>query len=230
MENGARRGVGGVLMDLTPRERLIYNRLVHVFSPYLDSVSRAILSHRDFDIANLPDELRAALITELQAYYIADSNAVQSRDRLPEYDPEVVSSAAATWARQHTFDLVRGLTDTTNKLIQDVVSTAQETPGMTLEDMTRLLTSAFGEQRAQSIAITETTRAAAAATNGLQQYYKEFDLDYERVWITMADELVCPVCGPLNGKYEWRWNDRFPDGPPAHPNCRCFTVLKLRSR
>lgn len=213
-------------MNLTQRERRIYNRLVEVLSPYLESVPRAVLAGREFDIADLSDSLRAALIAELQAFYVADSEAVQARDALPEFDPETISSAAANWARQHTFDLVRGLTDTTNRIIRDVVATAQETPGMTLDDMVRLIEPAFGKKRAVSIAVTETTRASAAATNGLQDYYKEYGLEYERAWVTNEDELVCPVCGPLNNKRERVWRQQFPGGPPAHPNCRCFLTLR----
>lgn len=41
-------------------------------------------------------------------------------------------------------------------------------------------------------------------------------------WMTMLDERVCPVCGPLDGKiFETR---KFPP-QPAHPNCRCTHVV-----
>ena len=40
-------------------------------------------------------------------------------------------------------------------------------------------------------------------------------------WMTMEDERVCPVCGPLDGKVFD--TDRFP--PHAHPNCRCTSVV-----
>ena len=52
-----------------------------------------------------------------------------------------------------------------------------------------------------------------------------------RVWVTAADERMCPVCGELEGveigmegQYDFsRVNSRLPSGPtpPAHPNCRC---------
>lgn len=37
-------------------------------------------------------------------------------------------------------------------------------------------------------------------------------------WLTMEDERVCPVCGPLDGKVFP--TDKFPN-IPAHPQCRC---------
>jgi SPP1 gp7 family putative phage head morphogenesis protein len=41
-------------------------------------------------------------------------------------------------------------------------------------------------------------------------------------WMTMDDERVCPVCGPLDGKVFD--TNRFPQ-QPAHPNCRCTSVV-----
>ncbi len=40
-------------------------------------------------------------------------------------------------------------------------------------------------------------------------------------WLTMADERVCPVCGPLDGKVFVL--ERFPR-QPLHPNCRCSSI------
>jgi hypothetical protein len=41
-------------------------------------------------------------------------------------------------------------------------------------------------------------------------------------WMTMEDERVCPICGPLDGKVFD--TGRFPS-QPAHPNCRCTSVV-----
>jgi hypothetical protein len=215
-------------MQLTRRERRLYNRIAQVFAPYLSDVSRSILREQGFDIAQLPEQLQAALITELQTFFLADADVVRRRDGLPDYNEDELANAAATWARTHTYDLVRGLTETTRTIIQSVVSSAQETPGLTLDDMTRMLEPAFGKRRSQTIAVTETTRASAAAVNGLQGHYRNYGLSYQRQWITANDDLVCPICGPLNRKYEEQWARRFPDGPPAHPNCRCYLVLKMK--
>ena len=40
--------------------------------------------------------------------------------------------------------------------------------------------------------------------------------------MTMEDERVCPICGPLDGKVFD--TDQFPQ-QPAHPNCRCTSVV-----
>lgn len=32
----------------------------------------------------------------------------------------------------------------------------------------------------------------------------------------------CKICAPLDGHSEKIWGAEFPEGPPAHPNCRCY--------
>lgn len=39
-------------------------------------------------------------------------------------------------------------------------------------------------------------------------------------WFT--EPGACKVCAPLHGMGRASWADRFPDGPPSHPNCRCY--------
>jgi hypothetical protein len=49
-------------------------------------------------------------------------------------------------------------------------------------------------------------------------------------WQTMADELVCPECGPLDGLI---WEDGEGPDPPLHVNCRCgrvFAFVEWRTR
>jgi hypothetical protein len=58
------------------------------------------------------------------------------------------------------------------------------------------------------------------------------DPNCETVWITALDELVCPVCEPLDGE-RVRWDQPWPSPVPvrapggymiphdSHPQCRC---------
>lgn len=75
--------------------------------------------------------------------------------------------------------------------------------------------------RLAAIARTEVTAAASQAANTVAAVA----LGYERQWITMLDERVCPVCRPLHGAPYSRYSAQFPDGPPAHPQCRCKVVF-----
>jgi hypothetical protein len=45
------------------------------------------------------------------------------------------------------------------------------------------------------------------------------DLRLLKVWHTQRDEKVCKICGPLDGKNQRFWADKYEAGPPAHPNC-----------
>jgi len=145
-------------------------------------------------------------------------------------DPAVVSQAALEWAASYGYDLVRGLTDTTRDVISRVIQQAVSTPGMTRADVTALLEPAFGSVRARMIAITEVTRAYAQATLFYQRLLADHGLRMTRIWQTAHDERVCPICGPLHDKQETVWAEQFPDGPPAHVNCRCWTVLQYAGR
>ena len=69
-------------------------------------------------------------------------------------------------------------------------------------------------------AVTETT---AAQSIGAETAMKldPFGLSNDDIWITEYDAKVCPICRPLHERKREVWEAQFPDGPPAHPNCRC---------
>ena len=93
-----------------------------------------------------------------------------------------------------------------------------------------LLEPAFGKARASMIATTETTRAYSRATTQYQNLLEVDGIKTVAVWKTAADDKTCPICRPLNGEPEGVWEDDFPDGPPAHVNCRCWTNLSYVGR
>lgn len=125
--------------------------------------------------------------------------------------------------------LIKGLTDTTRNLVKQVVDNARASGGITNEELIRQLTPAFGRRRAEMIAVTEYTRSASNATTVYRDYLSDFGIDTQRVWNTEGDEIVkkCPICYPLNGKTEEVWGERFPDGAPAHPRCRCDISIRI---
>jgi len=100
---------------------------------------------------------------------------------------------------------------------------------MTIGDVMKQLP--FDEKRAERVAITEVTRAYAAANKlAGEELAKEFpDLKVIKRWFTNNDGLVCTaICAPLNGK-EVDLNAEFAPGisePPGHPGCRCWSSVK----
>jgi hypothetical protein len=145
----------------------------------------------------------------------------------PAIDYTLTNKEAAQAAREYAYELVRGINDTTRDALRDAVNSFVETPGMTLGDLEDQVSVHFGEGRAERIAITEVTRAYATGQQMAGEALRaEFpDVRVVKVWFTNADDIVCPVCAPLDGK-EVGIDESFESGidnPPAHPNCRCWT-------
>lgn len=89
-----------------------------------------------------------------------------------------------------------------------------------LPQLIRSLEPTFGPVRAERIAITETTRIFSQAA--LESMRANEAITHVR-FMTSRDELVCPICAPLNGQVVEKDSAGFPGfgWPPAHPNCRC---------
>lgn len=142
------------------------------------------------------------------------------------WDVAVIARDAVDWAAEYSYRLVTNINSNTEALLRRVVSRWVETPGMTIGDLRKELAPAFGEYRAQMIAVTETTRAFAQGNQIVQRELQSAGIRMERRWNTSNDELVCPVCAPNDGKFESEgWTAA---GPPAHPNCRCWETLGVR--
>jgi SPP1 gp7 family putative phage head morphogenesis protein len=140
------------------------------------------------------------------------------------FDWTLAHTEAMKFASTYSFDLIKGMNATTQAQMQTAIDEWFRNPS-SLGALRQHLTPTFGPKRAQLIAQTETTRAAA---EGSKQGYQESGVIAEMEWVAVNDELVCPICGDdpdgLNGKRA-PLNGTFPGDygvPPAHPNCRCF--------
>jgi hypothetical protein len=69
------------------------------------------------------------------------------------------------------------------------------------------------------IAVTEVTRASVEGERAQVRELAAQGVVLVATWQTANDELVCPVCGPRNGRRE---GDGWDSPPPAHPRCRCW--------
>ena len=203
-------------------------RIQPILERYQRKIERAIRKGDATEqlLQGLFEEMRAALAPEI-AVITTDRMMAIANEVGFGFDIAVLSEEAARFARDYSYELVRGITDTTRKLVSESVTTFTQTPGMTREDLERLLRPAFGDERAEMIAVTEVTRAYSAATNAMQGQLAGEGLPMVRQWNTLNDDLVCPICGPYHGAPESVWGVQFPDGPPAHVNCRCDTSLTL---
>jgi SPP1 gp7 family putative phage head morphogenesis protein len=120
--------------------------------------------------------------------------------------PEVVAAADAWWQQFAT---------STRRQIIESFRQAEVT-GEQPRETARRLAALFSPQRAEVIAVTESSRLFGA---GALATYRNLGY-WQWEWTTVEDAAVEGVCSSLNGS-------RYPvETPfhPAHPGCRCFPV------
>lgn len=89
-------------------------------------------------------------------------------------------------------------------------------------EVEKTLDKVFGEDRAKRIASTELTRITSTVEGIARGEYERTEgIVITAYWVTELDAKVCKICRPLHMRREDVWQDQFPTGPPAHPNCRC---------
>lgn len=136
-------------------------------------------------------------------------------------DWSLVAEDAATWARAYVGELITNVTQVTKEAVRVAVEDFIRTPGLTIGDLKDSLEHLFNPIRADMIAVTETTRAYAQGQIETAKAALEAGIPMDRIWHTNNDDLVCPVCGPRNGKVTT-------EEPPAHPRCRCWLGYAMR--
>ena len=143
------------------------------------------------------------------------------------FDWTLANSSARDWARQYTDNLMSRLNITNDRVVGEAVARWVDN-GEPLSSLRTDLSQYFSRKRADLIASTEVTRAYA---EGSSIAFRESGVVDEIEWRTASDELVCPTCGPLNGKRK-RIGESFDimfSVPPAHPRCRCWIVPVVNS-
>jgi len=209
--------------DLTDDERRIYNRIVGPMEKRGSAWARQILQGKDPD-ASLADIIGPVMNDELSAIVSKRVDRLGTQFAYPMDDE---GERTLDWLNEYVPSLNRELDSTSRSVLSKVIEQFRLTPGMTIQDVEKALRPAVGRARASAIAITEVTRAASHATIEYQKYLGDKGIRMERIWNTDADELVCPICVPLNRKGEDDWIQEYPSGPPAHVRCRCDTTLRL---
>lgn len=137
------------------------------------------------------------------------------------------SNAAKQWAGAYASSLASELASTTQSRLAEIGTLAEDQQQEALESL-------FGEARAESVGITETTRSDTLGQQYGAEDLAERGVELTQVWVTEKDGKVCPFCGQLDGLPEEYWDAVNPEaagGPPLHPRCLPGDSLVLsRSR
>ncbi len=122
---------------------------------------------------------------------------------------------------------VGSLNATTRQQFTDAFTAWQQgemplSTGDGLDALINALTPTFGPNRAEMIGVTETTRVFVESQR-IAEANNPFTVAFR--WYTVADERVCPICGPMHGQVR-RKQDGYSGGVdiPAHVRCRCHEV------
>lgn len=98
-----------------------------------------------------------------------------------------------------------------------------------MDELVNAMTPIFGPERAERIAVTETTRIYAQSTQAAAD--AQPDIVYLRL-MTAADERVCPICGPVHGQLRPKSRPYYMHPTmgnvtlPAHVRCRCIEFME----
>lgn len=159
------------------------------------------------------DALLALLLPAVEEYALAGVR--YGAEKLAQIgitvDYSLVHAPAIRWARQHTDALLERLNSTTQGSVGEVVANWLDTPGAMREELEARLLPLLNDNvaRAESVAVTEVTRAAA------QGNY----LVYQEAGITLPPLFDSGLGTQQHFK------------PPGHPRCRCDTrIVQLPDR
>ncbi len=179
------------------------------------------------DAGNLGMEMGMAQVETLMGVRASKPSPYQgiNWDLANQHVIDWITGGGGTSGNGYIDYLANALGETSANLIRTHVGqwTQDGTPLQTLVD--QLQATVFNSARAELIAQTEITRAYAEAN---RTAWRESGVIEGMEWRTSNDELVCPVCGPLNGQQTTIDGDFDGLMPPAHPRCRCWVVPAVR--
>lgn len=117
--------------------------------------------------------------------------------------------------------LAAALAQTSEGLIRSLIAEWIQNGAPLRELIAALEATVFSRERAELIAVTEVTRSFF---QGNLEAWRASGIITQKIFQTSADELVCAICGPLQGQVRLL-DEEFDGGvlgPPLHPKCRCF--------
>ena len=121
------------------------------------------------------------------------------------------AAARATWVAESVTGTSRSRLDRLN---------SEEPP-----ELETVLRETFGSERMSSIARNEAVAAQALGGSSLASVIRQQDGNVTEIW-HLGDCEHCEVCPMLHLTAREFWG-QWSDGPPLHPNCRCFLQVEF---
>lgn len=236
-----RDGIGMKSLERDPREpglkrkqaaeRKIKTFMTRVFERQAESVRMQLAGFFPATKAKTPpvqidwtDDERDELISLYSGIMDDGVKMFDDEFTIPGADYTFANIEAKKFAKDYSLDLIKNLDDTTREALRSALELFIDSPGATMGDVMASLP--FSEARSLRIAVTEVTRAyGQAAQIAGEELKKQFpDLKFYKTWNTNEDDIVCPLCGELDGQViplEDEWDDGIM-APPRHVGCRCW--------
>ena len=139
---------------------------------------------------------------------------------------DLILAESSNWASSYAFSLISDINQRTMTRLQSVFQDyfRLDEPGM--DYLAESLSSLFSPVRAEMIAVTETTRGFERGQDIYEEQLKKQGIATDRLWHTMQDAGVCPICEPNDEKLRDRDGWTVP-GLPVHPRDRCWTEVVM---
>jgi SPP1 gp7 family putative phage head morphogenesis protein len=231
--------------QLTPTEREFADMIADVWGDRIDELLGILRAGGD--VPNIPEQWWSDLETTNRELFLAHLQTrgvagVESGRRVLEavaprlaiaVNWDLPNQNVISWAREYSVQLAAGVTDTIadrwSNALADWVESGE--PFSALREKAEEIF--VNRAQAEAIAVTETTRAVAEGNTTAWMAAGVWG----RRWDTAEDDLVCPICGGLNGQvqpmgaaFRVDVGEKLytPHNPPAHPRCRCVVTPILQ--
>ena len=247
-------------------EAELARKLARLFSSFSGHLLE-VLEDVGYNVNNIPESVwatltqqeKAVLLPFLERVALASAEVLLETIPISVADWALVNEAAANWARSYSTFLVGQIDRTSRRAIAasirnsiaayfeegltmgELVSRLEADPKLKqlfTKDIRDKLGRIFGPTRAELISVTEVTRAAYEGELGVVESIMRDGIPMIATWNTNYDDLVCPICRPLNGrKADGYTSTRRPywihpeTGMryeiPAHPRGRCWANWEI---
>lgn len=183
-----------------------------------------------------------ALAADLEQAYLLSAREQAAQEKF-KLDEASLILAAHAWATEHAAAAASSFIENSRKWIEEALADAKAEhlaavaqgkqkadqaaalAAFLLLSISEQLDFVFGKTRAEGMAATLVTKGNTDAGRAMiDEIQVSTGLQYRGYW--HAERTACDICAALHGSGPDVWAISTPDGPPKHPNCRCY--LKYR--